>query len=72
MYKVEFAIAALAEPEVMMFDTHDEATDFIETYVQKRIDGSYTPAELDDMTVNEYYSIQEEEMSLIRFTKESD
>jgi|TARA_R110000782_G_scaffold119694_3_gene210400 predicted phosphoribosyltransferase len=71
-YKVEFAVAALADSEVIMFDSHDDAIDFIESYVQKIVDNErnhYAPEGISEEYENE---IREQEMSLILFTQESD
>ncbi len=65
-YKVSYAIAALAEPEVRTFDTHDEATDWIDECIQEQIDFAQNDAN-GNLTVREICEVRDDVMSLMRF-----
>tara|TARA_B110000459_G_C16595651_1_gene488484 strand:+ start:2012 stop:2239 length:228 start_codon:yes stop_codon:yes gene_type:complete len=65
-YKVTYAIAALAEPEVRIFDTHDESTDWIDERIQEQIDFAQDDAN-GNLTVREICEVRDDVMSLMRF-----
>jgi len=66
-YKVSYAIAALADPEVHIFDTHDEATDWIDNCIQEQIDFAQGYGANGKLTVREICEVHDDIMSLMRF-----
>ena len=65
-YKVSYAIAALAEPEVRTFDTYDEAIDWIDECIQEQILSAQDDA-CGNLTIREICEVHDDTMSLMRF-----